>query len=92
MFYWGILGIIFTKIIYPYLSKGIEKTPIKIGNITTVLLLVFIIVDAVISISASIRQYERKQGISPNNKIEVFLDEKYPDERLDKIFENKKDV
>ena len=92
MFYWGILGVIFTQLIYPILSKGIEKTPIRIGNITTVLLLVFIIVDAVISISASIRQYERKQGIQPNNQIEVFLDEKYPDERLDKIYENKKDV
>ncbi len=92
MIYWGLLGVLFIKIVYPFLSKYIEKIPINLGNAITVFMIIFIIIDCTISIAASHRQWERKEGIKPNNQIEIFIDEKYPDERLDKIYENKKDV
>lgn len=90
MIYWGILGTIFIKLIYPFLSKMIEKVPIKIGNIITIIMLIFIIIDCAISIMAGLRQDQRQKGNEANTSIEVFLDTHYPDSRLDKIFENKK--
>ena len=50
---------------------------------------VFILVDVVISCLASDRQQERKNNIEPQNSIDVFLDKHYPDEFLDKIYNNK---
>lgn len=90
MIYWGILGSIFIKLIYPFLSKWIEKIPIKTGNIITIIMLILIIIDCVISIMAGFRQDQRQKGNEANTSIEVFLDTHYPDSRLDKIFENKK--
>ena len=45
-----------------------------------------------ISCLAANRQSERKKGIEAENKIHIFLDKYYPDEYIDKIFANKKDV
>ncbi len=88
MLIWGVLALIFMKFIYPILSNLIEKIPVKIGRILTVILVVFVIFDAVISIIACLRQSERALGEKASNKFEVFLDKHYPDERLNKIFEN----
>jgi len=92
MFYWGCLGVVFIKIVYPFLSKTIEKIPIKIGNIITRIMVIFMIFNCVISLVASLRQEERKEGVEPQNKVEKIIDEKYPDSRLDKIYENSKDA
>ncbi len=88
MLIWGVLALIFMKFIYPILSNLIEKIPVKIGRILTVILVVFVIFDAVISIIACLRQSERAMGEEASNRVEVFLDKHYPDERLNKIFEN----
>lgn len=92
MCYWGLLGILFVKIVYPFLSKEIEKIDIKLGNFITVIMLLFVIIDCAISIAAGIRQEERKEGIAPSNKIDIFIDKNYPDEKLNEIYENKKNV
>ena len=42
-----------------------------------------------ISSMAAIRQKERKYNIEPTSRIDVFLDENYPDEYMNKIFANK---
>ena len=58
----------------------------------TSILVIFIIFDVLVSWIAAYRQTERKNGIAPKNEIDVFLDEHYPDEYIDSIFANKKDV
>lgn len=92
MFYWGCLGVVFNKIVYPFLSKLIEKVPIKIGNIATRVMVIFMIIDCIISFAASLRQEERKEGIKPQNEVEEIIDERYPDSRMDEIYENEKDA
>jgi len=92
MFYWGILGTVYIKLVYPILSKLIEKTPIKIGNIVTWIMLIFMIIDCIISMAASFRQEERKEGIPADNVIAQIIDKVYPDSRMEKIYENEKDA
>ena len=41
---------------------------------------------------AAYRQTERKNNIEPENHLDLFLDEYYPDEYMNRIFNNKKDV
>ena len=49
------------------------------------------IFDITISCMAADRQEARKDGIPPQNNIDVFLDSTYPDEVLDRIYNNKKE-
>ena len=92
MLCWGMITLVYIKFFYPFLSRHIEKIPIKIGKILTVFLTILIILDAAISITACYRMKERINDEKANNKIEVFLDKHYPNERLKKIYPNAKKI
>lgn len=88
MIIWGFMALLIVKVIYPWLSNLIEKIPVNSGNVMTTMLIIFMIFNVVISVSACLRQCERSKGLNASNQIEVFLDKHYPDDRLNEIFEN----
>ena len=90
MIVWGVLALVVMKIVYPFLSNLIEKMPVKTGNILTIILIVFMVANIIISVTACLRQSERASGMAPSNKVELFLDKHYPDKRLNTIFQNAK--
>lgn len=90
MIFWGLLALLFVKIIYPFLSNKIDKMPKELGSYVTVSLVIFMIFNILISTSACLRQKQRIEGSKANNSIAVFLDKHYPDERLNKIYQNSK--
>jgi len=45
--------------------------------------------DVSISCLAANREEERHKNIQPKNSMDIFLDNTYPDEFLDKIYNNK---
>lgn len=90
--YWGIAGILYVTYIEPFLEKlkyKIDKKSLKIVSITFA---VFMLFDISISCIAANRQTERRNNISPESKLDLFLDKYYPDEYMDKIFANKREV
>ena len=86
--FWGLLGILWIRYIYPILEKGIVKIPIKTGIVLTGILLIFLIFDILLSSAAVYRQKERRNNIPANNQIRVYLDNRYNDEILKKIYPN----
>ncbi len=90
MILWGILCVIFIKLIYPYLNKIIEKIPYKIGNTIAKILIIIITLDAIISFTAVLRQTLRREGIKPITFIGEICDKIYTDERLKKAYPNMK--
>lgn len=88
MFFWGIMGCVFIKLIYPKLSSLIENIPNRIGKPLTWVFCVFLLVNATLSASAVYRQSLRHQDIPPSNAYEQFLDEKYHDDFLKQIYPN----
>lgn len=86
--FWGILGIFWIKDIYPRMAKWILKIPNKIGKPLTWVLLVFMVFNSVMTLFTSLRWTARREGIEPRNAFEAYLDEHYPDERMQKIFAN----
>ena len=89
---WGILGIIFVKFIYPYIEKLFNKMNMTvITKFVTAFAVVFMVFNISISSLAARRQYERREHIAPQNDIDEFLDEHYPDEFMNKVFANKID-
>ena len=88
MAFWGILGLILVKIIYPFLSHLIESIPREFGERLFVLLLVFMIFNMLISWTAILRQNLRHHGVKPFTPIGEFLDAKFNDDYLRRYFPN----
>ena len=58
-FFWGIAAVVWLKLIYPKLSGCIEKIPKRTGTIVCNILIVFMIVNMLISALALARYTER---------------------------------
>lgn len=88
-FYWGIIAVAFLKIVYPALQAIQPLIYKKWVRILTVFVMLFMAFDITISCMAGARQDDRRKNIEPKNQIDVFLDRVYPDEFLDKVYNNK---
>ena len=88
MVIWGLMALIFVKYVYPHISNLIDKIPIKYSNIISIILTVFMGIDILISATAVIRQQYRKMGHEPFTVIGEFFDKYYPDERIQKVYNN----
>lgn len=88
MIFWGLLGVIIVYKLYPFISNLIQKIPIRIGNILVKILLVFIILDTIISLTAVVRQNLRHKNIKPYTFIGEICDKYYTDEFLKKYYPN----
>lgn len=86
---WSILGIFWCKY-YPLMINLIFKilSSINLLNEITIICTILMIYNCYISIVASYRQKLRRKGIKPKNKYELWLDKKYSDEVLIKIYAN----
>ena len=86
--FWGILGLLWVKFIYPFLTKTIEKLPNKLGKILTYILVVFVSFDIIFSSGAVLRQRERRNGIPADSEIDRFYDSHFDDETLKFFYNN----
>ena len=89
-FFWGIAALVWLKLFYPFLSKLIEKVPIKAGTVLSWIFVVFMVFNMAISGLALARYSNRAAGNPADNAIEHFLDEHYTDERMEIIYPNAK--
>lgn len=90
--YWGVIAVVFLKVVYPVFQKIEGLIYKKSVRIFTVFFMIFMIFDITISCMAADRQLKRRQNIPPQSAVDEFLDRTYPDELLDKVYNNKKDM
>lgn len=83
MVFWGLGGMVLMKLVYPFVSKWIEKIPYKVGQVVFYIALALMIVDLVLSYGAMGRRAMRDQGMPPKTFIGQFFDRVYPDEYID---------
>lgn len=88
MVFWGVLGLMWIKEIFPRLSNLIERMPNKIGRRITIALVVFMVFNIIVSSAAALRMEARKTNPVPANALEQLLDDRFPDERMKKIYPN----
>lgn len=86
--FWGILGVMWIKDIYPRMAKWILRIPDKTGKIITWVVTIFLAINCLVSGAAVIRWSERKQALPANNAVRQVLDQRFPDERLERIYAN----
>lgn len=86
--FWGVLGVLWIKDIYPRMSQMILKLPNKYGKIITWVLAVLLVIDCAVSGIAVLRWSQRVKGVEPSNSFEEFIDERFPDERMERVYAN----
>ncbi len=90
--YWGTAGIIYSMYLKPIIGNMEQKIETNCLKIVTVITVVFMIFNASISFVAANRQTQRRKNILPKNELDMFLDRYYPDEYMDNIYANKKEI
>ncbi len=91
-FFWGIAAVVWLKGVYPFLSRIIEKLPIRLGAVLTWTMVILMTANMAISGLAFFRYSERSRGHEASNQAERFLDEHFPDERIEKVYPKAKMV
>lgn len=86
--FWGLLSVFWIKNLYPRTAKMILKIPDHIGKIITWLLTGFFIFNAFMSVTTGFRWSQRIKGVEPSNTFWEFIDERFPDERMEKVYAN----
>lgn len=86
--YWGILALAWVKMLYPRLSRLIERIPPVTGKIITWCMVVFMTCNALLSGAAVLRYVTRNDGVGPRSAMEAFLDAHYGDDLIEMIYPN----
>ena len=86
--FWGFLGILWLKNLYPRMAAVIIRIPDKWGRILTWALFAFFLFDAVVSLLAVMRWHGRVTGVGASNAFWRFVDLRFPDERMQRIYAN----
>ena len=83
------MGLLYCKY-YNLIIKEFEELfeSKKVFNIFTYMYIFFMIYDIVISFVATYRQKKRINGVEAKNKFERYIDKKYNDSYLEKIYAN----
>ena len=87
-FFWGVLGVLWIKSIYPRMAKWILKIPNRIGIVVTWVMLAFFVVNSAVSLVAVDRWSERVYGVEADGGLDRLMDRRFPDERMERIFAN----
>lgn len=88
MIVWGVFVLVLVKGLYPIISNFIESIPVKFGNVLFYFLLIFLIVDMLISWTVLFRSAMRRNNIEPVTPVGRIYDKIYPDNVLVKKFPN----
>lgn len=85
---WGVLGMMFVKLPYPYLKKLLTVLHSRRLNVLCAVMAVFMAHNLAWS-GAAVRRWGRRiEGKPPVNAIEEYLDERYDDTAMRKTYPN----
>lgn len=86
--FWGVLGLIWMKGVYPPLALWLARLPARAGKTLAWGLTAFLMLNAAVTLAAVARWSERIDGKVPDSAWERLVDERFPDERMEHIFNN----
>lgn len=88
MLFWGILGVVFVKFLYPLINRLLRKISKKIYNGLSIGLIVLVFWDLLITWSALGRKEFRQRGMGPFTPLGRVYDVYFDDEYIKSKFPN----
>ncbi len=89
-FVWGVLGILFVRLIFPLLNHLFSKMRTKYWNVLCILATVFMLANLIVSAAAVIRWRNRLDHEPAANRIEQILDDAYDNDTMERLYSNMK--
>lgn len=87
-FYWGILGVVWLRIILPLFLQWLSYVPKKWQNKLTLILLLFMLFNTLLSVGDLQRWNQREKENEPNSLLDSFFDLYFNDSTMKKIYPN----
>ncbi len=88
--YWGLLGLLFIKWIFPFLNKSLENIKGKRSFVFTWFLIIFMSINLTTSAMAVNRWNERLTNIPASGHIDEYFDQHYDNQKMEYIFPHMK--
>lgn len=88
--FWGLLAVLWLRILYPPMGRTIEKFPPLAGKIITWVLIALMVCNAALTCAAMLRYTDRRGEAPRTGIVESFLDERYPDRYMEERWPNMK--
>lgn len=86
--FWGILSVVWLRLVYPHMERGIEKMPIVLGKVLTWVTVIAFLFDGILTCAAMTRYTQRHSGIPPRGALSSFVDTRYPDQWIEHRWQN----
>ena len=86
--FWGILGLIWCRVIMPRALYKIGEPTSKRQAIFVTLLTVYLVADITMTVACLARKAQRDAGIPPTNAFEMWVDTHYDDSFVSARFQN----
>lgn len=90
--YWGIAGLLYVSYIEPLIPKIENAIRNNHVRVISSCLVICMVLNITISTMAALRQKERIEDVPASGTLDMFLDKNYPNEYMDRVFANKKQV
>ncbi|MBW3088046.1 putative ABC transporter permease [Bifidobacterium sp. 82T24] len=87
MLMWGLLGLVWIRLVLPRLLKLINRIPWKWRYSLTVAMFVLLFVDGVMTLMALDCWYSRVSGLQPGSPVELFFQRHYDDAYMQHRFQ-----
>lgn len=84
----GLFATLFIRNLKVIATLIVKYEKIEITLTITFILLIIFILDTFLSLAACLRQKKRREKVKAKTRFEKWLDKKYPDKLLDKIYNN----
>ena len=88
--FWGLLAVVWIKILYPPMARGIERIPPVAGKLLTWFIVLLMACNGLLTASAMIRFTQRQTTPQAENAIARFLDVRYDDAYMENRWPNMK--
>lgn len=89
-FFWGVMALVWVKLIYPKLSGAIERIPALAGKIVTWAVVLVMLCNTALTCAAMVRYDTRAVRPESANPFEAFLDRQYDDAYMERHWQNMK--
>ena len=89
-FFWGFAAVAWVKLLHPHVMRAIGAIRRHTGRWLTAAVALFMAVNMAVSGLALIRSDARSEGAPAANSLDVWLDARFPDERMARIYPNMK--
>lgn len=86
--FWGLLAVLWLRVLYPPMERSIEKLPPIAGKVLTWTMVALMVLNAGLTSAAMLRYTDRRSDLHRTGIVEAYLDQRYPDDYMEHRWPN----